>query len=389
MNSDDTGNGSGGPYHLPESGPFGGHAGGQPHYQYTSTGAEPPLTPSGAEIILSEPAGGIGGPRGQALDWSEEEITERKSLSPFQASVRRLARDKRAMGSLIIIVFFVLLSVIGPHIYEHIGGTLMGGASGTIATRPTVYHGYTHEELIYTDKPPNGFYWLGTDALGRDILSRLMAGVTVSIIVSFVVVTIDILLGLAIGTLAGFFGGFIDAFLARFTDLMFAFPQLLLAILAAATLGDFFDAHFGFAGRLVLVSLTFGLTIWPQMARYVRGQTLQLKEQQFIEASRTVGTSNRRIITRHIVPNLFSIVITAATLDVVGIIIGEATISLLGLGVQPPGSSLGLMISDAAQQIALQPLEVVWPSLTLAILVISFSFLGDGINVAFNPRLKD
>ncbi len=216
-----------------------------------------------------------------------------------------------------------------------------------------------------------------------------MAGVTVSMVVSAVVVFFDVVLGVLIGTLAGFYGGIIDQFLARFTDLMFAFPALLFAILAAATLGPGLTERFGSSGRLIAVSLALAITIWPQMARYVRGQTLQLKEQQFIEAARTVGTSNRNIITRHIMPNLLSIVITAATLDIVGIIIGESTISLLGLGVQTPGSSLGLMIVQASEFINSFPLEVVWPSLALAIIVIALSFLGDGINVAFNPRLKD
>jgi ABC-type dipeptide/oligopeptide/nickel transport system permease subunit len=180
-----------------------------------------------------------------------------------------------------------------------------------------------------------------------------------------------------------------DTFLARFTDLMFAFPILLFAILAAATLGQAFIDRFGPSGRLLLVSLALGFTIWPQMARYVRGQTLQLKGQQFIEASRSIGATNRTLILGHIVPNLFNIVLTAATLDVVGIITAEATLSLLGLGVQAPGSSLGLMISDSAGQIYIQWTEVLWPTLVLAVLVLSFSFVGDGVGDAFNPRTKD
>ena len=125
------------------------------------------------------------------------------------------------------------------------------------------------------------------------------------------------------------------------------------------------------------------------MARLVRGQTLQLREQQFIEAARTVGSSNFNIIMQHIVPNLFNIVVVAAVLDMVGTIVSEAVISLLGLGVQPPGSSLGLMIYDATQQLQVNAWEVVWPTLVLAVLVLSFSFVGDGVQDAFNPRTKD
>lgn len=317
-------------------------------------------------------------------------LTAEKALSPFQASLRRLRRDKRAMVSLGIIVAMILISFVGPVIYAHIGPTLMGGAAGTTPTSPTLYHNFTHEELAYTDHPAMGLiYPLGTDSLGRDILARIMAGVQVSIIVALVVECFDIGLGLLIGTLAGFYGGFIDTFLARFTDLMFAFPALLFAILAAATVGIAFQNAIGYTGRLVLVSLALGVTIWPQMARYVRAQTLQLKEQQFMEAARTVGSSNGRLMRRHIVPNLFNIVMTAATLDVVGVITAEATISLLGLGVQPPGSSLGLMIYDGSITIAYAPWEVLWPAAVLAVLVLAFSFLGDGISDAFNPRRKD
>ena len=125
------------------------------------------------------------------------------------------------------------------------------------------------------------------------------------------------------------------------------------------------------------------------MARYVRGQTLQLKEQQFVEAARTSGTSNARIIMHHIVPNLFSIVVVASTLNIAGTVIGEAGLSLLGLGVQQPGSSLGLMISDATSLISTHPWEIVLPSLVLTLIVLAFSFLGDGLRDAFDPRSKD
>ncbi|MDQ6659508.1 MAG: ABC transporter permease, partial [Chloroflexota bacterium] len=128
---------------------------------------------------------------------------------------------------------------------------------------------------------------------------------------------------------------------------------------------------------------------WPLMARYVRGQTLQLKEQQFIEAAHTSGTTNTRIILRHIVPNLFSIVVVAATLDISNTIVGEAGISYLGLGVQVPGSSIGLMISDASAALETSPWETLVPALVLAIIVLAFSFLGDGLRDAFDPRSKD
>src|SRR5712692_9857909 len=306
-----------------------------------------------------------------------------KSPTPLQDSLRRLRRDKRAMLSLGIIVLFVLIPLFGPIIYQHIGGTYISPINGAIG--PSKYHNPFWTELTNQDQLPSSMYWLGTDGIGRDLLARLMQGMLVSLAVVIMVEIIDIGLGVLVGVLAGFFGGWIDQLLARFTDLMFAFPGLLFAILIVGIFGEYADTYLsnipliGGNGnsRLILVAFALAFSAWPIMARYVRGQTLQLKEQQFVEAARTVGTSNARIIMRHIVPNLFSIVVVASTLNIAGTVIGEAGLSLLGLGVQQPGSSLGLMIADATSLISTHPWEVILPSLVLTLIVLAFSFLGD------------
>jgi len=244
---------------------------------------------------------------------------------------------------------------------------------------------------------PSFQYWLGTDQLGRDILARLMQGILISITVALLVEVVDVGAGITVGVLAGFNGGATDQVLARFTDIVFAFPGLLFIILVSGIWGEWADTALsnipviGANGnaRLLVVSFALAFVAWPLMARYVRGQTLQLKEQQFIEAARTSGTSNFRIMLRHITPNLFSIVVVAATLNIVGTIVGEAGISLLGLGVQPPGSSLGLMISDAQPSVATHPWEILVPTIVLTVFVLAFSFLGDGLRDAFDPRSKD
>ena len=321
---------------------------------------------------------------------------QKPPLSPFQESLQRLRRDKRAVISIGIIAFFVLVAIFGPLIYQHVGGPYTSRVD-TVTYPPSVYHSYYHGELDRQDELPSAQYWLGTNEIGQDLLARLMQGILVSLSVALVVELVDIVLGILIGVLAGYFGGWIDQLLARFTDLMFAFPGLLFVILLTGIFGSSADDFFGHIpvigpngnARLLLVSLALAFTIWPLMARYVRGQTLQLKEQQFIEAARTSGTTNVRIILRHIIPNLFSIVVVAATLDISNTIIGEAGISLLGIGVQAPGSSLGLMIADASQFVSTHPWEVLVPSVTLAIIVLTFSFLGDGLRDAFDPRSKD
>lgn len=317
------------------------------------------------------------------------------STTPLQESLRRLRRDRRAMISLGVIVFFIVLAIIGPPIYQHIGGPYQSALNGTIG--PNVYHTFAYEEIGRQDELPSSQYWLGTDSLGRDMLARLMQGVLVSIVVAVLVEVIDIVLGVLVGVLAGYYGGWIDQFLARFTDIIFAFPGVLFLVLISGILGNWATRTLGKipiigangGGRLLLIAIALALTVWPMMARYVRGQTLQIKQQQFIEAARTSGSSDARVIIRHIVPNLFSIVIIASTLNISNTIISEAGISFLGLGVQAPGSSIGLMVSDGAEMIQTHPWEALVPCVVLAALVLAFSFLGDGIRDAFDPRRKD
>ncbi|GCE49085.1 peptide/nickel transport system permease protein/oligopeptide transport system permease protein [Thermosporothrix hazakensis] len=317
-----------------------------------------------------------------------------KSPTPFQQSLRRLMRDRRALVSMCVIAFLVLISLIGPPIYQHIGGTIETADAQKIG--PTQYHSHSFQNLDHLDEGPNGLNWLGTDRVGRDMLARLMQGILVSIVVAVLVEIIDILLGVVIGVLAGYYGGWVDTLLARFTDLMFAFPGLLFVILLTGIFGPQVDVMFantpllsGGNARLLLVVLALSITSWPLMARYVRGQTMQLKQQQFIEAAKAAGTTDLKIITKHIVPNLFSIVIIAATLNISNTIINEAGISLLGLGVQDPGSSIGLMISAAQTLLAIHPWEALLPTGMLAVIVLAFSFLGDGLRDAFDPRSKD
>lgn len=320
-------------------------------------------------------------------------------VSPGRAALRRFLRDWRAVASLAVILFIIVASFLFPLLYVHLGPHIQGGLGGNQSIGPEQYHRPDWQELSYSDAPstllPLGnpkmlVYPLGNDTNGRDILARIMAGVKISIIIALAVEVFDITLGLFFGTLAGYFGGWLDTVLARFTDIMFAFPGLLLIILIGASLGPIMDKAFGAGlGRVLLLIGSIGFLVWPLMMRYVRGQTLQLKEQQYIEAARTVGTGAAQIITRHIIPNLLSIVVVAATLDVLGTITTEAGISLLGVGLQPPSTSLGLMISDAVNTIYTSWTELLWPTLTLILLVVCFAFVGDGVRDAFDPRTKD
>jgi peptide/nickel transport system permease protein len=299
------------------------------------------------------------------------------------------------MISLGVLLFLVLLAIVGPPIYKHIGGSYQADLGGMIG--PGVYHSYDHQELTQQNQGPSVRYWLGTDALGRDMLARLMQGMLVSLSVVFLVEIVEISIGLTVGLLAGYYGGWIDSILARFIDLLFAFPGLLFSILLtslfSASMSDSFT-NWPLVGpflanghaALVLVSLALSLVSWPLMARYVRGQVLQIKQQQFIEAARASGTRDIHIILRHIVPNLFSFVLIVSSLNIAGTIIGEAGLSLLGLGVKSPGSSLGLMIADGRGTLEIFPWNVLCPVIFLTIIVLAISFMSDGLRDAFDPR---
>ncbi len=347
------------------------------------------ITNTPADITLGAPP-----PR------TAEEIRydKEQSLSPSQAALRRFLRDRRAVFSLGLIVFMVLFSFIFPLFYIHMGPTINGTPATGPALQPEKYHSPSYNDLNVSDGAPTLFplgpksiiHPLGADTNGRDILMRLMGGVKTSITIALAVEIFDVGLGLLFGTIAGYFGGWLETVLSRFTDIMFAFPGLLLIILIGATLGPPFDAHFGHGtGRTILIILAIGVLAWPLMMRYVRGETLALKERQFIEAARTVGTSGSRIILRHIIPNLLNIVIIAATLNVLGTITGEAAISFLGVGLQEPSTSLGLMIADAEPSLYVALSELLIPALTLVTLIICLAFIGDGVRDAFDPRTKD
>ena len=325
---------------------------------------------------------------------------QRKSAppNPFRESMQRFRRDVRAMISLGFMIFLVLLAIFGPLVYKHIGGIYPSDLQGNIS--PAIYHSYDHQELSKILQGPSAQYWLGTDTLGEDLLARMMQGVLISITVALLVEVVDVGLGVTVGVLAGFYGGWIDVFLARFTDLVFAFPGLLFAILLTGIFGATANDYFsglpivgGFLGNgnamLVLISLALAIVSWPLMARYVRGQTLQLRQQQFVEAAQTAGTTDFRIMLKHIVPNLLNIVVVTSTINIAGTIIGESGLSVLGLGVVHPGSSLGLMIADGTDVLSVHPWPTLFPTIVLTLIVLAISFIGDGLRDAFDPHMKN
>lgn len=280
---------------------------------------------------------------------------------------RRFRGNRVAVVALVVVIMIILAAVLGPFVYRQ-----SAAAFDLLNPQLDVY--------------PSPDHPLGTDHLGRDTLARLLEGLRVSLATVILVETINVGLGMLIGLLAGYYGGWVDGALSRLADVLFAFPGLLLAILVAGVFGPSVGQAYGGLGRLGLVAASLALVSWPLMARYVRAEALSLRSREFVEAARALGVSNGSIIRRHIVSNVAGLVLTAATLDMASVVVNEAVLSLLGLGVQPPGSSIGLMINTAIDVVDVNWTEAVFPGAVLTLLVLAFSFLGDGLRDALDVR---
>jgi oligopeptide transport system permease protein len=229
-------------------------------------------------------------------------------------------------------------------------------------------------------------YLLGTDNLARDELSRLLYGARVSMIVGFIPTALVTLIGTTIGLLSGWLGGRWDNLLMRFVDVMYAFPTFLFFIILQASLRQ---TWFGqLLGGLVLLFFAFAVTGWVDLTRLVRGQVLSVKEQEFVEAARALGVSTPRILLRYILPNCLAPIIVSIAFSIPGYILAEAGLSFLGLGVQPPTPSWGSMVFDSFPQMTFQPIFVIMPSVLIAFVMIAFTFVGDGLRDALDPRMS-
>ncbi len=225
---------------------------------------------------------------------------------------------------------------------------------------------------------PSAEHWLGTDQLGRDLLSRLFFGSRVSILVGVIAVGIAGISGVPLGLVSGYAGGFIDALLMRIVDAIIAFPALILALVFVATLG----------GGIEIVMIAIGIAIMPQYARVVRAQVLSVKETDYITAARAIGANSQRIIFRHIAPNVFAPIIIVATLGLAGAVIAEASLSFLGIGVTPPDPTWGNMLLDGFGQMQNRPMMAIAPGVAIFLLVLAFNVLGDSLRDALDPRLR-
>jgi oligopeptide transport system permease protein len=284
---------------------------------------------------------------------SSQTIEQGVSLS--QDAFRRLRKNKMAMAGLFLLTFLIVIALLTPWIAPY---------------------SYDGQDLALGATSPSQQHWLGTDALGRDQLTRVMYGSRVSLAVGFIATAVALLIGVLWGATAGFVGGRVDAIMMRIVDGLYALPFTIFIILLTVVFGS----------SMLLLFLAIGAVEWLTMARIVRGQVLAIKRQEFVEAAVSMGLSPWQIISRHLIPNVLGPIIVYTTLTIPSVILLESFLSFLGLGIQPPQSSWGSLISSGVETMEEYPWLLIFPALTLSLTLFSLNFLGDGLRDALDPR---
>jgi peptide/nickel transport system permease protein len=295
--------------------------------------------------------------KGGIAGWARQ---QKSRFEEYGLMWRALRRDWLAMISLVIVLFSVFVAIFAPHL------------------TPYPEQGRGEPNIAEKLQPPSRAHPMGTDRLGRDLLARVMFGARSSLSIGFMVVGIGIAIGIPLGAIAGYFGGWVDEVIMRLTDVFLSFPPLLLAIAIAAALGP------SFINAMIAISIVW----WPWYTRIVRAQTLSLKERAFVEAARGIGVRGPTIITRHIIPNVMTPVLVQATIDIGAAILTGATLSFLGLGVQPPTPDWGKMVDIGRAYMLVAPWYATFPGLAIFLVALSMNLLGDGLRDVLDPRTR-
>jgi ABC-type dipeptide/oligopeptide/nickel transport system permease subunit len=317
---------------------------------------------------------------------SESAILRKPATSLWIDAWRRLVRNKAAMAGLIVVILFVLMAALAPVISPHDPLQINDGKGYLPPPWAPAW-------MSSTDKVGNPNFLLGTDSIGRDVLSRLIYGARVSIVVAFVPTTLIVIIGVLVGLAAGYAGGRVDNLLMRLTDVVYGFPDLLFFIVVMIALRE--TPIGNFANGLLLLFGALAIVNWVGIARVVRGQTLSLKEKEFIEAARCIGAGDAQIMFRHILPNCLSAIIVLTAFRIPGMIITEAILGYLGLGLRPGTdsseffvTSWGALLLQGQSAINAQPWLLLSPAIAVALVVMGFTFLGDGLRDALDPKQR-
>ncbi len=290
-----------------------------------------------------------------------------KGRSLWEDARRRLFRNRAAVVSIITLAVIALLAVFGPlflaYSYDYIDYSVVSCAPD-----------WWPDPSVLCNA--GGSHWFGTDSVGRDLLVRTLYGARVSLAVGLIATLVSLIIGVAYGATAGYLGGRIDELMMRFVDVLYSIPYIFLVIILMVI----FNRNF------FLLFVAIGAVEWLTMSRIVRGQTLSIKQKEFIEAARASGVGGLGIVTRHIIPNVFGPVIVYVTLTVPASILAESFLSFLGLGIQEPLTSWGVLISEGANQMETAPWMLIFPALFMAVTLFCFNFIGDGLRDALDPK---
>jgi len=327
-----------------------------------------PLHDTSAEIAPVDPALG---------DGTAVKAIEGRSLG--RIAWTRLKRDRLALAGGIVVLVLIVIAVLAPLIVDLLGHP------------PNQYNEDQIDPLFQTPKASlggiSGDHLLGVEPVnGRDVFSRIVYGARISLLVGFLSAVVAVVVGTVLGTLAGYFGGWLDAVISRVMDMLLAFPQLLFIISLISVVPNQMFGLTGTGVRLTVMILVIGFFGWPYIGRIVRGQTLSLREREYVEAARSLGAGRRYILFKELLPNLIAPITVYTTLMIPTNILTEAALSFLGVGVKPPTASWGQMLSQAVRYYEADPVYMVVPGVAIFITVLSFNLFGDGVRDALDPK---
>ena len=291
------------------------------------------------------------------LDTQSSETVVRPSMSYFQDAWRRLKKNKVAMISMFFLIFVTVMCIFAPMIY------------------PIKFDA---QDLMNTNQGPTGAHIFGLDDLGRDIFARIWVGGRVSLTIGVVGAVISLVVGVIYGGISGYFGGIVDDIMMRIVEILVGIPYMIVVIIVGMVLER------GLHSLLIALCLTS----WTGLARLVRGQVITLKSSEYVLAAKALGTSDFKIIWKHLFPNMLSVIIINTTFSIPGFIFSEAFLSFLGMGIQPPNTSWGAMAALGQQQMLYYPHELLFPAAAISLTMLAFNLLGDGLRDAFDPKLR-
>lgn len=315
-------------------------------------------------------------------------VTQRESVSFMKDAMRRFVKNKMAMACLIILIAITLIAIFVPMFYPY------NYTQQDVTAKYLRPFEYSKKEMVRINAGEKVFpHIMGTDNLGRDYCIRVIYGTRISLMVGFISALIVVFIGIIYGSISGYFGGKVDLVMMRIVDIIYSLPDVLIVILLSVAIKDIISTSKNqlvvkLGAGMISIFIVFGLLYWVGMARQVRGQILSIKEQEYVLAAKAMGASAAHIIRKHMIPNCVSVIIITAAMQIPSAIFTESFLSFVGMGVSMPMPSLGSLASDARSGLVSYPYMLLFPAMSIFLIVLSFNLLGNGLRDAFDPKLR-